>query len=97
MQPCKHCCQSITLLAHLMSKNRNSTYIHTYTHSGDQFFYFYTLYYNNFYNAFFYFFFKKIIFDRFNFYITMICCVNMKVFRYETIGIIFQSDKVNAL
>jgi len=28
-QPCKHCCQSMTL-AHLTSKNRNSTYVHTY-------------------------------------------------------------------
>jgi len=26
---CKHCCQSM-MLAHLTSKNRNNTYVHTY-------------------------------------------------------------------
>jgi len=46
MQPCKHCCQSMTL-AHLTSKNRNSTYVHP----GDRFFYFYTLCYNNFFST----------------------------------------------
>jgi len=39
------CCQSMTL-AHLTSKNRNSTYVHI---SGDRFFYFYTLHYYKFF------------------------------------------------
>jgi len=43
-EPCKHCCQSMTL-AHLTSKNRNSTYIS----DEDRFFYFYILHYNNFF------------------------------------------------
>jgi len=45
-QPCKHCCQSMTLV-HLTSKIQNSTYVHP----GDGFFYFYTLHYNNFFLA----------------------------------------------
>jgi len=42
-QPCKHCCQS--MLAHLTSENRNSTYVYL----GDRFFDFYTLHYINFF------------------------------------------------
>jgi len=43
-QSCKHCCQSMTL-AHLTSKNRNSTYVYP----GDLLFLFHFIHYNNFF------------------------------------------------
>jgi len=44
-QPCKHCCQSMTL-AYLTCKKTS-----IFVHLGDRFFDFYTLHYNNFFSA----------------------------------------------